>query len=56
VLNGTWDDKEAEIALSQLELPLEEQRKLRSHYLKLREEYRKAASEPASVETEPTAE
>jgi hypothetical protein len=43
---------EAETALRQMEMPLEEQRKLRSCYLKLREEYRKAPSAPASVETE----
>jgi hypothetical protein len=56
VLNGTWDDMEAETALRQLELPLEEQRKLRSYYLKLREEYRKGTSAPVSVETEPKTE
>ena len=42
VLNCTWDDNEAEIVIRNLELPLEEQKRLQSYYLKLREEYRNA--------------
>jgi hypothetical protein len=33
---------EAEIVLRNLELPLQEQKRLESYYLKLREEYRQA--------------
>jgi hypothetical protein len=41
VLDCTWNDAEAEIVLRNLNLPLEERRRLHTYYLKLREEYRK---------------
>jgi hypothetical protein len=47
VLDCTWSDVEAEIVLRNLNLPVEEQERLHSHYLKLREEHRKALEAPA---------
>jgi hypothetical protein len=51
VLECTWSDLEAEIVLRNLNLPVEEQERLHSYYLKLREEYRKAVQEPAQSNT-----
>jgi hypothetical protein len=47
---------EAESALSKLELPIEEQQKLRTYYLNLREEYRKARRTPGSQDPAPSSE
>lgn len=52
MLDCTWSDQEAEIVLRNLDPPLEEQQRLRGHYLKLREEYRKAAQSPAPADPE----
>lgn len=41
MLDYTWSDLEAEIVLRNLNVPMEEQARLRDCYLKLREEYRK---------------
>jgi hypothetical protein len=43
---------EAEIVLRNLNLPLEEQQRLHSYYLKLREEHRKALQTPAPATAE----
>jgi hypothetical protein len=50
VLNCTWDDQEAEIVLRKLNLPLEEQQKLR--YLKLREEFSQKGQTPQATGAE----
>jgi hypothetical protein len=55
VLDYTWSDLEAEIVLRNLNVPVEEQRRLRDYYLKLREEYRKATDSPAPIEPEEAA-
>jgi hypothetical protein len=55
VLDYTWSDLEAEIVLRNLNVPVEEQRRLRDCYLKLREEYRKATHSPAPIELEESA-
>ena len=52
MLDYTWSDLEAEIVLRNLNIPVEEQRRLRDYYLKLREEYRKATHSPAPIESE----
>jgi hypothetical protein len=51
VLECTWSDLEAEIVLRNLNLPVEEQERLHSYYLKLREEHRKAVQPPAESNT-----
>jgi hypothetical protein len=47
VLDFTWNDREAEIVLRNLNLPSQERQRLHNYYLKLREEYRKALPAPA---------
>ena len=49
MLDYTWSDLEAEIVLRNLNVPVEEQRRLRDYYLKLREEYRSRTNSPAPV-------
>jgi hypothetical protein len=57
MLNCTWDDMEAVSAMRRLELPLEEQQKqLRSYYLKLREKYRKGRQASGSSDPVPSPE
>lgn len=55
MLDYTWSDLEAEIVLRNLNVPVEEQRRLRDYYLKLREDYRKAAKSPPPIESEEAA-
>ena len=55
MLDYTWSDLEAEIVLGNLNVPVEEQRRLRDYYLKLREEYRKATNSPTPVNPEEAA-
>ncbi len=52
MLDCTWSDKEAEIVLRNLDLPVQEQQRLHNYYLKLREEYRKALEANASADTQ----
>jgi hypothetical protein len=47
LLDYTWNDLEAEIVLGNLNVPVEEQRRLRDYYIKLREEYRKQTQSSA---------
>lgn len=49
VLDFTWSDLEAEIVLRNLNVPVEEQRRLHHYYQKLREEYRKQTHAPAPM-------
>lgn len=49
MLDYTWSDLEAEIVVGNLNLPVEEQRRLRDYYLKLREEHRKRTRSAAPV-------
>lgn len=49
MLDYTWSDLEAEIVLRNLNIPVEEQRRLHDYYLKLREEYRKTTHSPAPI-------
>jgi hypothetical protein len=55
VLNCTWDDMEAEIALRRMGLSRKDQQKAED-YLKLREDYRSSgqAPQPESNEKAPT--
>jgi hypothetical protein len=55
VLDYTWSDLEAEIVLRNLNVPVEEQRRLRDYYLELRAEYRRATHSPAPIEAEEAA-
>ena len=52
MLDYTWSDLEAEIVLRNLNVPVEEQRRLRDYYIKLRQEYRKATDSPTPIEAE----
>ena len=52
MLDYTWSDLEAEIVLRNLNVPVEEQRRLRDYYMKLREDYRKATLSPAPIDSE----
>jgi hypothetical protein len=55
LLDYTWSDLEAEIVLRNLNVPVEEQRRLRDYYQKLREEYRKSALTQSPVNPEKAA-
>jgi len=53
VLNCTWDDMEAEIALRRMGLSREDQQKA-EFYLKLREDFRSSGQAPMPASNEKT--
>jgi hypothetical protein len=55
VLDYTWSDLEAEIVMRNLNVPVDEQRRLRDYYMKLREEYRNSTRTPAPANPEEAA-
>jgi len=55
MLDYTWSDIEAEIVMRNLNLPQEEQKRLRDYYMKLREDHRKRTQSPAPIEPEEAA-
>jgi hypothetical protein len=52
VLDCTWNDRETEIVLRNLNVPVAEQQRLQRYYLKLREEYRERLAVLASSKKE----
>jgi len=52
VLDYTWSDLEAEIVLRNLNVPSEEQQRLRGYYQMLRDQYRRMSQSPAPVDPE----
>lgn len=55
MLDYTWSELEAEIVLRNLNLPSEEQQRLRGYYQRLRDEYRKVTQSPAPIDPEASA-